>query len=177
MSLVFAMALIAFAPHPDWTSNATEPFAQTPERQRTNGVMLKQPHSHSPVAHTFDFPMTHTLGFELDQILNPSPPSTDRVLRRPTIRLRDAAVLSFITLCEGPTMFCIGWLAFGNLLYEVSPITINGLPEDVRDEVIWADRVELFQTYLPITIAISVVVAPIVFFLKLAMPAPSTLRR
>jgi hypothetical protein len=74
MSLVLAMALITFAPRPDWTSNATAPFAQTPERKRTNGIMLKQSHPHSPVSHTFDFPMTHALGFELDQILNPTPP-------------------------------------------------------------------------------------------------------
>ena len=73
----------------------------------------------------------------------------------------------------GPVLFCIGWLVFGNLLYEVSPITIEGLPEDVRDEVIRADRIETVRTYLPITIAISVVVAPMVFLIKLVRPAPS----
>ena len=74
MSLVLAMALITLAPRADWTSNATATFAQTLERQRTDRIISKQLHPHSPVARTFDFPMTRALGFELDQILNPTPP-------------------------------------------------------------------------------------------------------
>ncbi len=100
--------------------------------------------------------------------------STDRVLRRPTSRLRDAAVLSFITLCVAPAMFCIGWLVFGDYLHKISPMQAAGLPESIRDDIIWADRVETVRTYLPTVIAVSLVVAPIVFLIKLARPAPSS---
>jgi hypothetical protein len=40
---------------------------------------------------------------------------------------------------------------------------MDGLPKDVREEVIWADRVELLRAGLPVVIAISLMVAPIVF--------------
>ena len=97
--------------------------------------------------------------------------STDRVLRRPTSRLRDAAVLSFVALCVAPAMFCVGWLVFGDLLHKISPMQAAGLPEIIRDDIIRADRIETVRTYLPTVIAVSLLVAPIVFLIKLARPA------
>ena len=79
-------------------------------------------------------------------------------------------------MCIGPAMFYIGWLVFGDYLYKISPMQADGLPESIRDEVVWADRVETVRTYLPTTIAISVVVAPIVFFITIARPTPSSPR-
>jgi hypothetical protein len=66
-------------------------------------------------------------------------------------------------------------MLLGDILYQVRPITIDGLPESVRDEIIWADRVELLRTVLPVVIAISLVVAPIVFLIKLVRPDRSNM--
>ncbi len=104
----------------------------------------------------------------------PQQSTGDRVLRRPVSRLRDAAVLSLISLCVAPAMFGISWLVFGDMMHKITPTQAAGLPESMRDDIIRADRVETVRTYLPTVIAVSLVVAPIVFLIKLARPAPSS---
>ncbi len=82
-------------------------------------------------------------------------------------------MLSLISLCVAPVMFGIGWLVFGDMMHKITPTQAAGLPESIRDEIVWADRIETVRTYLPTVIAISLVVAPIVFLIKLARPARS----